>query len=158
MTLPTFRPSLLSDLQTISSWVQNQHECDLWTGGVVPFPIDMTTLPSKIAWDSVQSWTVLAADHVVGYGQLIPKPDDRLHIARIVVDPNSRGRGYGRLLMSHLLNSAQTQHPSTISLNVHPGNERALMLYQSLGFDPVQDYEASNPGAFTYMQFSPDTL
>ncbi|MDA1027695.1 MAG: hypothetical protein O3B41_01395 [Bacteroidetes bacterium] len=85
------RSSILTDLPVISTWVTNQEECDLWSGGVVPFPIDRASLPQQIIWDSAQSWTVTSSEHVVGYGQIILKPEGRHHLARILVDPeNSR--------------------------------------------------------------------
>jgi len=151
MTSILLRPSVLSDLPSVSSWLQNQNECDLWSGGVVPFPIHIDSLSTKIVWDSVQSWTVTDNGKVVGYGQLVPKPEGRLHLARILIDPSARGNGFGRLLVTHLLNEAITNQASKISLNVHPENKLAKALYLSLGFRPVENYEASNRGAFVYM-------
>lgn len=153
MHLTQLRPSLLTDLPSISTWVKNQEECDLWSGGVVPFPIDLSILPRQIIWDSAQSWTLEASAEIVGYGQIVPKQEGRLHLARILVDPDERGNGFGRQLVTHLLHKALENGAPVVSLNVHPVNSRATGLYLSLGFKPVSNFEASHKGAFVYMEF-----
>ena len=55
-------------------------------------------------------------------------------IGGIGVAPEHRGKGIGRALMESVLDVA----PSTVELEVIEQNERALMLYQSLGFEQTR--------------------
>ena len=54
----------------------------------------------------------------------------------IAVDPNSRRKGIGKLLLDGLLESAKCQGLSKVSLMVSKDNF-ALHLYQQVGFRPV---------------------
>ncbi len=56
------------------------------------------------------------------------------HVSDLVVAPGSEGRGVGALLMAAAEAWAQEQGFRLLTLNVFGGNERALHLYQRLGF------------------------
>lgn len=59
------------------------------------------------------------------------------HLLTVVVDPKSRGKGLGKMLVTHLLDIASTHGAETVLLEVRPTNHIAVQLYQNLGFNEV---------------------
>jgi ribosomal protein S18 acetylase RimI-like enzyme len=66
-----------------------------------------------------------------------PQDSDAGFVFDIIVDPNVRGRGYGRATMRAAEQFFQAQGKSGISLDVAGGNDAARGLYESLGYRPV---------------------
>jgi ribosomal protein S18 acetylase RimI-like enzyme len=58
----------------------------------------------------------------------------RGHLSRIVVNPEFRGKGIGRIFCLELINKASELKCNTISLNVDEANKVARSLYKKLGF------------------------
>lgn len=52
----------------------------------------------------------------------------------IVVSPEYRGRGIGKMMMTHLHEEASMRGAKKIRLKVYPNNQRAISLYKSLGY------------------------
>jgi len=149
-----FRASQLGDLSTVASWIQSESACRLWCGVRVAYPIDLASLPQAIEFDTSDSWTATSSGVHVAFGQIVPKPQGRLHLARLITAPERRGAGLGRLVARHLLEAAQSRNPSTISLNVFPENEPALHLYKSLGFIVATRPPGEMDSPSIYMEFS----
>lgn len=59
------------------------------------------------------------------------------HITTIAVGQKLRGRGYGRRLLEHLLETAEGEGATLAALEVRTSNEPAIGLYTSLGFKLV---------------------
>lgn len=62
---------------------------------------------------------------------------DSAELYNISVDPIYQGRGIGRLLLNHMLTRSQTLPVERVCLEVRVSNERAINLYQSVGFKQV---------------------
>ncbi|EOX3354358.1 GNAT family N-acetyltransferase [Vibrio cholerae] len=56
----------------------------------------------------------------------------------IFVTPFYQGKGYGKIITQFAINKAISQGANRIELNVVEWNEKALKLYQSLGFSKIQ--------------------
>lgn len=77
--------------------------------------------------------------HVIGYGKIrhptpLPTSDHVWHCFGLGVDPDYEGRGAGRALMLALMEEARARGGLRMTLRVFSTNERALRLYESLGF------------------------
>ncbi len=59
---------------------------------------------------------------------------DEAHITNVAVDPDYRGRGYGRALLRALLSRARSKGATRATLEVRNGNKSAQQLYISEGF------------------------
>lgn len=59
---------------------------------------------------------------------------DEAHVTTIAVQPEARGKGIGRALMERILVDAAKLGMSCATLEVRISNEKALKLYESLGF------------------------
>jgi ribosomal-protein-alanine N-acetyltransferase len=62
---------------------------------------------------------------------------DESEILTIALRPESRGRGYGRMLMEEALRRLYRQHVATCFLEVDRDNEAAVGLYRSLEFQKI---------------------
>lgn len=69
----------------------------------MPFPINLAGLSSAIQWECASSISIVSAQSLVGFGQVVPKRRSRQHLARLIVDPAIRGSGLGRLLANSLI-------------------------------------------------------
>lgn len=59
------------------------------------------------------------------------------HLAQVTVLPSYQGRGVGRFLLNYSVARLLSQGFETLSLIVSDGNQRALSMYQTMGFVPV---------------------
>jgi ribosomal protein S18 acetylase RimI-like enzyme len=57
------------------------------------------------------------------------------------VVPEQRGRGYGRQILARVIQYALAAGPRQVFLEVAPENDRALGLYQSVGFRETKRYD-----------------
>lgn len=151
--MKNIRLAVLKDLECVASWVTTEREVRQWAGPRVSFPVDVGSLPMQIEWERSHSWSVIEGDLVIAFGQVIQKPGQRLHLARLIVSPALRGKSIGRFLASSLLEKALVCNPSTISLNVVTDNRAAIKLYQSLGFTEASRPLDDAPGTSIYMQY-----
>jgi ribosomal protein S18 acetylase RimI-like enzyme len=88
--------------------------------------------------------TVAALDAggaVVGFARFGPDPDQpadtgRGYLAGLYVDPGASGRGLGRQLVHHVVQSLASEGRGDVTLWVFKANERARRLYEQAGFNP----------------------
>lgn len=62
---------------------------------------------------------------------------DSAELYNISVDPAYQGRGIGRMLLNHMLTRSRTMPVDSVFLEVRVSNQRAIDLYQSVGFRQV---------------------
>lgn len=59
------------------------------------------------------------------------------HVLNCCVAPAWQGRGFGRVMMGHLMDIARGHNTECLFLEVRPSNAPALGLYRRLGFDTI---------------------
>jgi ribosomal protein S18 acetylase RimI-like enzyme len=64
------------------------------------------------------------------------------HTTQICAMPGYQGRGLGRRLMDASIQALRFRHYTTVSLTVTSGNERAVRLYERLGFTTIKKFAA----------------
>lgn len=72
---------------------------------------------------------------------------DEAEILTIAVDPSTRGRGLGRLLMDNVLQHLHAERVAALFLEVEETNVAALALYRRLRFEEVGRRPAYYAGA-----------
>ncbi len=93
------------------------------------------------ALEQAASVTVLEAEGVVAGYQLSTASALGAHLARLAVDPDLQGRGYGRALVEGLLYEFGLRGFDRLSVNTQADNGASLRLYRRLGFrDTGQSY------------------
>ncbi len=71
-----------------------------------------------------------------GYG-IMSMGAGEAHVLNICVRADLRGTGHGRQLLAWLLDHARDAGQGWAFLEVRPSNRPAILLYESLGFEPV---------------------
>jgi [ribosomal protein S18]-alanine N-acetyltransferase len=142
---PVARDATAADLAVVVSWIGSRRECELWAGPRVTYPPRPDLLKDEIDWDAAIDLALDDARGLAGFGQLVPRAPDRVHLARVVVRPDARGLGLGRALCSALLDRAAVAGFASATLNVYRENIAAVRLYTDLGF---RDAGSPRGGAF----------
>jgi RimJ/RimL family protein N-acetyltransferase len=126
----------------IAAWVQSEQDLRWLAPGTLP-PL---TGEKISAWKKVGGWALVgferAAVAPVAYGELNPMRSEAGHfwIGHVLIDPQKRGLGVGRLFVHKLLEEAfQRQEARRVSLVVFPDNQAAVHCYQKCGFRIVGD-------------------
>lgn len=134
---PAFRPMTLDDLDAV---VRNETRAYAfpWT--------------PRLFVDSVTGrdhcWVVLLGDAVIGHG-ILSFGAGEAHLLNVCIARGNQGRGFGRILVEHLLDQARGHGASVVFLEVRPSNRVARELYSSLGFREIgrrRDYYPSESG------------
>lgn len=99
------------------------------------------------AWPAESFWGELAradrhyvaagADEVLGYAGLWLVPPDA-DVQTLAVAPAAQGRGLGRELLAHLIDTARARGCRRLQLEVRADNAAAIALYESAGFGTVR--------------------
>lgn len=132
----TLRKPEQNDYDAIASWINDEKACSRWAGPSVPFPFVAANLPELLTVEGCSSYCLSDIDNrCVGFGQFWPGKQGAVHIGRIIISPEARGNGAGRLLCEKLVAKArQSTGASTVTLRVYRDNHAARSLYSSLGF------------------------
>lgn len=97
-------------------------------------PAGNINVPDQYLYD------ILADEQKIGvlwFGIKRNQPVPEVFIRDIIIEPESRGKGYGKLAMSTLEEKVKGPGISRIALNVFGHNKTARKLYESLGYETV---------------------
>jgi len=83
----------------------------------------------------------------IGMGGLRQLPDGNGEIVRVYVEPMCRGKGYGAMLMEHLVSEARRIGYRKVCLDTGDFMKSAHRLYESFGFVDCQAYAGAEPPA-----------
>lgn len=147
------------DFKTLIAWIKDKEACKLWAGPVVRFPLTLENLKQDIEYSPENTFAMEdAGGALVGLGQLLDKDNNRIHLARIIVAPNQRGKGLGDLLCRLLIDEGLKRFGEVyFTLNVYSANTNAVKLYQNLGFKPTPAPSDSTPDeAIVHMALTTD--
>ncbi|REE96387.1 GNAT family N-acetyltransferase [Thermomonospora umbrina] len=136
------RDFLPSDVPDLVSWIDGPGSLILWSGpSAFRWPLDDAQLLSSLDTERRRrrSWTAVetnAPDTPLGHISLAREPHASTgRLGRVLVSPQARGRGLGELLVTSVQQLAFNElHLHRLSLGVFAHNERALHLYERLGF------------------------
>lgn len=144
----TLRAAEKSDLSTVLSWIANESEFLIWAGPKLRYPANAESAWSDMGASGNNTYTLVnAVNMIIGFGQILTRADNVLHLARLIIDPEVRGQGVGRDLCIALMNmGASKHHAEYFTLNVYESNKAAVSLYKSLGFE-VKASDASGATA-----------
>jgi ribosomal protein S18 acetylase RimI-like enzyme len=137
------RRAARGDLNVLMDWIKNGHECMTWAGPKIRFPFTIDSLCEDIQFDSGNVYCLQnARNEIVGLGQIVLVESKHVHLARIIICPELRGKQLGGLLCTALIRKGYSKHGKiTMTLRVQKKNSRAIHLYGKLGFTIPQDNE-----------------
>src|SRR5215472_13172181 len=138
----TLRLPELADYELIASWVPDAQSCLLWAGPRVRFPFTAAELPSLLLPPGEHGQSYCLAEsgaNLLGFGQYLIRKPGAVHLARLIISPAFRGKGFGRLLCQLLRARAlQATGANEVTMAVFRDNVVALSLYSNLGFSAVE--------------------
>jgi len=143
------------DIDKLSGWDLSYEDLQFWAA--LPKLADLDLKSKFLSWhkeDYVNAFVLVVQGQVVGYGE-IWNCEQEVELARLLIDPKYRRKGFGRLLILGLLEKAFGMAP-TVWLRVHPNNQAALALYASCGFHVANDaqhaeFNANQPVPYIWM-------
>lgn len=126
--------------------------CQFSIPDIVGMPLDEYVVAAADAIcpkNSPQSaFFLLSVDGVaVGMGGFRRLPFGQAEIVRIYVDPASRGKGYGAMLMAHLISETKQLGYEFLYLDTGVFMKSAHQLYESFGFVDCDAYAGAEPPA-----------
>ena len=133
------RITTLDDFKILRYWIPDKVSCRIWAGPLVGFPFTVESLIEDLCYHENNTFSLVNdEDLFLGMGQIFEK-NERLHLARIIVSPDYRGRGFGKDLCIQLIHKGIEKFgEKEFSLNVYRNNKTAIGLYENLGFHPVK--------------------
>lgn len=130
--MSVFRMATLEDEKIVSKWLQNPLDCK-WAIGKDDFSND-----DYFKWlgaDDQVGYFLEIEDEILAYGEIwIDIESKDVELAHIIVNPEHRGKGYGKQLTDLLFFEAQKYGFPFAYLRIYHDNLRAISCYQSLGF------------------------
>ncbi|MEI8128509.1 MAG: GNAT family N-acetyltransferase [bacterium] len=95
------------------------------------------TRPIEILKNHIITTVLLFENRPIGYGHL-DHENDFVWLG-IAISQKSKGKGYGNIIMSHLISKAVELKLPIISLTVDKNNSSAIKLYEKYDFKYIKD-------------------
>jgi ribosomal protein S18 acetylase RimI-like enzyme len=144
----------------VASWAVDAKEVALLSGRVeYPFPEELR-LNWRRADSDIHCYLLFDGDRPVGYGEVwLDDEEDEVELARIIVDPQLRGRGVGGELVRALLGPALEAGYSEVFLRVRAENAAAIRAYHGSGFVDVpaalmEEWNDGQPVPYRWMRYA----
>lgn len=139
------RPYKACDAQVIATWFPNEYAFRQWSADRYDrYPIAAEDMNAYYDQDRNQDriWgmTAFHDDGVVGHFTMRFPHDnlDEIRLGFVIVDPQQRGKGYGKEMLSLAIRYAfDFVQVKTISLGVFENNPIAIRCYEACGFHRV---------------------
>lgn len=138
-----------TDADEIIKWIKDERALRLWSAdryGNYPIKADdiNNNYNECIACGNFHPMTLVAQDKKIGH-IILRNPDSNKDIIRlgfIIVNPDLRGKGYGKTLIKEAIKYAKDILNATeINLGVFENNESAYYCYKSVGFKEIRKDE-----------------
>src|SRR5215204_5611994 len=92
------------DAREVVRWPTSAGEVRLWAGSGCGWPVDASVFRRWHAEPEVKPYVLHDSKAMVGYGELwTDESEQEVELARIIVNPDHRCRGVGKLLVGLLL-------------------------------------------------------
>ena len=129
----SFEPLDAAPAETVCAWVESAADVALFAGTSLPWPFSAAEMLAVAAQQQRQAVVLVLDDLPLACGSLQRLPDST-RIGWVLVDPNRRGQGWGRVLVTHMVQLACNTGAERITLGVYQDNLPARALYADLGF------------------------
>ena len=143
------RPIIEEDLPLVRAWMREAAEAPRWSEGDLTAVIRASSDHRRLrrGWVAEQD-DAGAVGFVIAAALCIPGEPAECELEFILVTPQARGRGIGRMLIHEVAEWARGLMAEEIWLEVRESNTRARRLYERCGFAGVgrrQGYYADPP-------------
>ena len=137
------------DANEIIKWIRNEEELFLWSANIYNiFPIEAGDInvfyEECMKKNNFYPMTLTNNEKIIGH-LILRTADEKNEIVRlgfIIVDPNLRGKGYGKNLLNYAIKYAKENlNAKEINLGVFENNINAYNCYKSVGFREINKNE-----------------
>ena len=96
-------------------------------------PWSETSLRDELTNETARFYVLRDGEKVLGY---IGSNNicNEVYMTNVAVNENCRGKGYGKILVNHLIKQSELENAFFITLEVRKSNENAIVLYEKCGF------------------------
>lgn len=126
---------------SLCEWIQDLKELAFWSGKTfIGQEFSASAVIKHLKNKNIISCAGLdRSSNIIAYGEIVKKDShNRLNFCRIIIHPNKRGQGLGKLFIHALVEKSKTLGSySSIRLNVLSGNKPAIFCYSALGFKKI---------------------
>ena len=132
------RPYNANDAAKILSWSKDERAFYKWSAGVLgEYPITKEQFGFV---NNLMAFTAIDDDDLVGFFTMRRSTEsyDELRFGFVVVDPDRRGKGYGKAMLQLGTKFAKEIYGAKkVSLGVFENNQSAYYRYKAVGFNDV---------------------
>jgi ribosomal protein S18 acetylase RimI-like enzyme len=128
-------PATIDQQLLLMTQFDSAAELAQWGGENFTYPLKRNDFLRQLQLSDTQGFSLLQADgQMLGFGQLCDR-FDKIHLARLLIFKEFRGKGYAKNLICALLKNGQRYWPRRdASLYVYRTNHTAMQCYSGLGF------------------------
>ena len=128
------RAAQSADIDALMAWFPDESSIRNWSGPTFEYPFDQASFYRDCKWPELASYCLDSHGVLQGFGQFYDRYG-RVNLARLVISPESRGRGTGQLLVNALIEESRSVLGlSEAGLFVYRDNEPAYCCYRATGF------------------------
>lgn len=132
------QPYNINDTEIILSWSKDERSFYKWSAGVLgDYPITKEQFGFV---NNLIAFTAIDDDEIVGFFTMRRPSEsfDELRFGFVIVDPEKRGKGYGKSMLRLGLKFAfEIYGAKRVTLGVFENNESAYHCYKAVGFKDV---------------------
>jgi ribosomal protein S18 acetylase RimI-like enzyme len=131
----TLRPTQKSDVEIVFSWFRNEKAFETWAGPRIRYPQQADELYELLQQHGYYLYSLISEKGtLLAFGQIQLLPNC-LHLGRLAVNPDFRGKGISYKLIDKLASQGKKLGNFThLSLFVYTSNNRAIHTYKRFGF------------------------
>ena len=121
------------------SWIQNDEQKHFWSGNTFQEGLNEEIFSLHLKRDNVYALCFLdKKKFLISYGEIVLTELSKGILCRVIIKPEKRRMGIGKIFVNHLLNWAfYEKSVHKIILNTFGHNIAARRCYQSVGFYEV---------------------
>lgn len=127
--------------QQLAREIWNEHYIKILSQEQIDFMLDKFYSTEKIQSELENGviWELFYEnDEPVGYLVCEPK-EERMYLSKIYLKASVRGKGYGKVLLNHAINSAKEHSKNALYLNVNKYNTASIEFYERNGFVKIDE-------------------
>lgn len=148
------RRAVRSDAQVVAKWLENPLDCRMAIGHA---PFTVRDFEDWLKADDQVGWVLEGAEGPLGYGEIwVDAVAKDLELAHLVVSPEYRNRGWGRLLTHLLFDRGRPYGFPLVYMRIYSDNHQALKSYVAAGFTRVSTLTPDMDPAWVWLSRSYD--